>query len=431
MAKKSRPAKKTSRRRDPSKKASKKIAAKSPKTSVPPKKDSASGPQRLQRVLAAAGFGSRRQCEELILEGRVDVDGAVVAKLGTTVDPSMQRIRVDGEPLKAERKVYYAVNKPVGVVTTNSDPQGRPRVVDLVPRTERVFPVGRLDRNSEGLILLTNDGELAQQLAHPKYGVSKIYRVTVAGKVDPETMRSMRKGIYIAEGHVKVEGARILKTRSRATEMEITLREGKNREIRRILARLGHKVLTLRRIAIGTLRLGDVPAGAYRIVSRTEVRKLKTAANEPLDSDRPRRTSNRKGSKGKLGATKSAAQSTRRPTKKRGKRSSERSEFQFTIPGEETVLAGAVIGGDMDESASDKKKIARKPRKKASSGRAKKASGKRSASPKNKPTKRKSKSKSKSTSKKKPVASSRRGAGRAKKRSATSKRSGSKKGRRS
>mgnify|MGYP001225574241 CR=1 FL=1 len=236
---------------------------------------------RLQRALAAAGFGSRRQCEELILEGRVEVDGQIVDQLGTTIDPSTSKVFVDGTPLKPRRLVYYAVNKPVGVVTTNSDPEGRPRVIDLVPPEERVFPVGRLDRSSEGLILLTNDGELAQHLAHPRYEVQKVYRVTVAGSVQPETIRQMQQGIYIAEGLVRVEGARVLKAKSKATEMEITLREGKNREIRRILARLGHKVQTLKRIAIGPLRLGEMPTGAYRKLTFEEIRKLK--APQPQD----------------------------------------------------------------------------------------------------------------------------------------------------
>ncbi|MFG0261323.1 MAG: pseudouridine synthase [Novipirellula sp. JB048] len=240
-----------------------------------------SGPEiRLQKLLAAAGFGSRRQCETLILEGRVEVNGEIVDRLGASFDPQKAKVYVDGVPLRAQRLVYYAVNKPVGVVTTNSDPQGRPRVIDMVPPSERVFPVGRLDRSSEGLILLTNDGELAQKLAHPKYQIQKVYRVTVAGKVDLKAMKQMEKGIYIAEGFVRVEGARVLKTRGKATELEVTLREGKNREIRRIFARLGHKVQQLRRIAVGPLRLGDIPVGAYRVLGRDEVKKLRNAADE-------------------------------------------------------------------------------------------------------------------------------------------------------
>lgn len=199
----------------------------------------------------------------------------MVTELGTQVDPKVSKIHVDGSLLKREKLAYFVVNKPPGVVTTNSDPQGRTRVIDLVQERQRLFPVGRLDRSSEGLILLTNDGDLAQQLAHPKYGVRKTYRVTVAGKVDNEKLMQMKRGIYIAEGRVGVDGAKILRHRGQATELEILLREGKNREIRRILARLGHKVLTLQRVALGPLRLGDLPRGAYRPVSSDELRRLR------------------------------------------------------------------------------------------------------------------------------------------------------------
>ena len=269
---------------------------------------------RLQRLLASAGFGSRRQCEELIESGRVDVDGEVVTQLGTTVDPAAHKVRVDGVPLKKQKLVYYAVNKPVGFVTTNRDPHGRPRVIDLVPPDERVFPVGRLDRFSEGLILLTNDGELAQKLTHPKFGVRKVYRVTVAGKVDGETMKKMRQGIYLAEGFVKVEGVKLLKSRSRATELEVVLREGKNREIRRILARLGHKVQQLRRIAVGPLRLGDVPSGAYRVVTPPEVEKLWSATESSSQPDH-RASGSRRGV-GKKSPSKRGTSSGRRAVKK-------------------------------------------------------------------------------------------------------------------
>ncbi|MCM2370067.1 pseudouridine synthase [Aporhodopirellula aestuarii] len=236
--------------------------------------------KRLNQVLASAGLGSRRQCEELIREGRVVVDGEVVTQLSVNVNLNKQKVHVDGVLLKPQKLVYYAVHKPAGVVSTNSDPQGRVRVIDLVPPTERVYPVGRLDRSSDGLILLTNDGDLAQSLAHPKFGVQKVYRVTVAGEVKSETMRKMRQGIYIAEGLVRVDGAKIIKARKKATDLEIHLREGKNREIRRILAKFGHKVQTLRRIAIGPLRLGDMPAGAYRKLTREEIAKLQAIASQ-------------------------------------------------------------------------------------------------------------------------------------------------------
>lgn len=238
--------------------------------------------KRLNQLLASAGLGSRRHCEELIREGRVAIDGEIVTQLGVNVDPAVQKVRVDGVALKPQKLVYYAVHKPTGVVSTNSDPQGRPRVIDLVPPTQRVYPVGRLDRTSDGLILLTNDGDLAQSLAHPKFGVQKVYRVTVAGEVKPETMRKMRQGIFIAEGLVRVDGAKILKAKKKATDMEIQLREGKNREIRRILAKFGHKVQTLRRIAIGPLRLGDMPAGSYRDLTRAEIEKLHAIAAQAV-----------------------------------------------------------------------------------------------------------------------------------------------------
>ncbi|MFK8111704.1 MAG: pseudouridine synthase [Rubripirellula sp.] len=340
---------------------------------------STSGPQRLQRVLALAGFGSRRQCEDLIEEGRVDVDGTIVTKLGTNVDPSVNKIYVDGTPLKKQRFVYYAVNKPVGVVTTNRDPQGRPRVIDLVPRDDRVFPVGRLDRSSEGLILLTNDGELAQKLTHPKFGVKKVYRVTVAGKADGETMRKMRNGIYIAEGHVKVDGARLLKSKGKATEMEIILREGKNREIRRILARLGHKVQHLRRIAVGPLRLGDMPAGAYRKLSSEEVNKL-WASTETSAADAPaperKKVAGKKRPTSRLPAKKKRATGTK---KKSGSPVAKAKSFSLDAP-----RAGAVIGGDPETKSKSARPNKGKPggskrtsSKKASSSRSSKRGGRK------------------------------------------------------
>ncbi|MEL6106686.1 MAG: pseudouridine synthase [Planctomycetota bacterium] len=331
-------------------------------------------PQRLQRLLAAAGFGSRRQCEEMIEEGRVDVDGQIVTQLGTTVDPTANKVRVDGVPLRQQKLVYYAVNKPTGVLSTNADPRGRERVIDLVPNSERVFPVGRLDQSSQGLMLLTNDGDLAQQLAHPKYGVRKIYRVTVAGKIDGETMRNMRKGIYIAEGFVRVDGARILKSRARATELEITLREGKNREIRRILARLGHKVQVLRRVAIGPLRLGDLPTGAHRALSREEVRRLRDAieySREEAEQEKEPRRYNKKSANKKSGTVKRATKKgSRKATKKRARpetrqdviakrtrRKTKTTEFVF----EKKPAGGAVIGGD-DQVESKPKRTKRKKR---------------------------------------------------------------------
>ncbi|PAY16570.1 pseudouridine synthase [Rhodopirellula sp. SM50] len=309
-------------------------------------------PQRLQRLLAAAGFGSRRQCESLIEEGRVEVDGEIASELGTVVDPKSSKVLVDGVPLRQQKLVYYAVNKPTGFLSTNADPRGRQRVIDLVPNSERVFPVGRLDQSSQGLMLLTNDGDLAQQLSHPKYGVRKVYRVTVAGKIDGETMRSMRKGIYISDGFVRVEGAKIVKSRARATEMEITLREGKNREIRRILARLGHKVQTLRRIAIGPLRIGDLPVGAHRVLSRDEVSRLRKAiehSREEVAEETPRRRPAGKGTKKRSAKKKSTgkrrrAESRSDVTARRTSRKPATTKFSFKP--KKSDEGGSIIGGD-------------------------------------------------------------------------------------
>lgn len=332
------------------------------------------------------------------------VDGEIVTQLGTTLDLSEHKINVDGVPLKPQKLVYYAVHKPKGVVSTNSDPQGRPRVIDLVPPTERVYPVGRLDRNSDGLILLTNDGELAQQLAHPKFGVTKIYRVTVAGEVRPETMRKMRQGIYIAEGLVQVDGAKILKARKSATDMEIRLREGKNREIRRILAKFGHKVQTLRRIAIGPLRLGDVPAGAYRKLTRVEVDKLHNiahqAANAPAESldersanqrtthknakaaKRPGQSSRPRGSGSRPPAGAVAEVASRQSSKKRtssktrqpagdrpltkNRRPVKQKRADSPAPDRDSLRVGSVIMGDEFKAVDPKPKAKKRTAKKAS-----------------------------------------------------------------
>jgi len=235
--------------------------------------------ERLQKVLAAAGIDSRRKCEELILAGRVEVDRRVVRKLGTRVDPARQEIRVDGETLRLPRLFYYAVHKPPGVVSTNYDRAGRPRVIDLVPsRGVRLFTIGRLDLTSEGLILVTNDGRLADLLTHPRYGVPKHYRVLVAGRPEPEVLRRLRRGVHLAEGAVRAEAVRIHSHHKQSTVLDMVLREGRNREIRRMLARVGHKVMKLVRVAVGPVRLGRLAPGEYRVLSAREVEELRAAA---------------------------------------------------------------------------------------------------------------------------------------------------------
>ncbi len=236
---------------------------------------------RLQKVLAAAGIASRRECEQLILEGRVEVDRQLVTELGTRVDLHRQEVRVDGEPLPRPRLVYFAVNKPEGVVSTSRDPSGRPRVIDLLPPdAPRTYCVGRLDMSSEGLILMTNDGELANGLTHPRHGVEKVYQVQVAGHVGRETLTQLQRGMHLAEGFAQMKQVRIKSAGQRSTIMEMVLDEGRNREIRRLLAKVGHKVQRLKRIAVGPVRLGEMPSGAVRPLTRQEVQALHQAVAE-------------------------------------------------------------------------------------------------------------------------------------------------------
>jgi 23S rRNA pseudouridine2605 synthase len=249
----------------------------------------ASALPRLQKVLAAAGVGSRRECEQLILEGRVEVDRQVVTRLGTCVDPAQHEVRVDGQVLARRAHVYYMINKPKGVVSTNRDPAGRARVIDLVPPAAgRLFNVGRLDKSSEGLILVTNDGQLANELTHPRYGVPKTYQVEVAGHPEPQTLSALRRGIRLAEGPTRVLHVQVRRSRKHSTVLEVVLGEGRNREIRRLLARCGHKVMRLVRIAVGPLRLGNLPPGAYRPLERHELAALRRAIHD-ASSQRGRR----------------------------------------------------------------------------------------------------------------------------------------------
>jgi len=249
--------------------------------------------ERLQKVLASAGLASRREAEELILEGRVEVDGEVVTEMGTRVDRLKQEVFVDGERLPKPKLEYFAVHKPTGVVCTARDPAGRTRVTDLLPPdVGRVFNVGRLDLESEGLILVTNDGELANKITHPRHGIEKTYEVQVAGHVPPDVLAKMRKGVHLAEGYVKPVRVRSKGPRKKSTILEMVLDEGRNREIRRLLARVGHKVQRLTRIAVGPLRLGDLPRGAVRRLTPEEVRKLQNyephTPSEGKSTHRPR-----------------------------------------------------------------------------------------------------------------------------------------------
>ncbi|MDZ4819939.1 MAG: pseudouridine synthase, partial [Planctomycetota bacterium] len=237
---------------------------------------------RLQKVLAAAGLGSRRESEQMILDGRVEVDRKVVTELGSRVDPTSQEVRVDGEVLKRPKLQHFMINKPMGVVSTASDPAGRLRVTDLVKSSQRLFTVGRLDMSSEGLILVTNDGELTNLLAHPRYGVEKVYLAQVVGTPTAEVLAKLERGIHLAEGYAHAKRVRIKGRYKQSTTLEIVLDEGRNREVRRLLARVGHKVLRLKRIALGRLRLGSLAPGEYRSLQKKEIDELKHGALEAI-----------------------------------------------------------------------------------------------------------------------------------------------------
>lgn len=236
---------------------------------------------RLQKFLAATGLGSRRHCEEYIESGRVSVDGEIVTELGARVDPESQVILVDGERARMEPRRYFLLNKPPGFLCTNQDPAGRRRVIDLFPSEgQRLFTVGRLDENSEGLILVTNDGEMAQRLAHPRYRVARTYQVQVAGHPTREKLDELRKGIRFKEGVFRVSGLKPLKKQGKSTFLELTLHEGQNREIRRMMARIGHKVMQLIRVRFGPLNLNKLKSGEYRRLTDWELKKLRDMLNE-------------------------------------------------------------------------------------------------------------------------------------------------------
>ena len=272
------------------------------------------GLERLQKVLASAGLGSRRSCEELITTGRVEVDRQVVTTLGSRVDPQTQEIRVDGERLPNPKRVVYMLNKPVGVVTTNFDPSGRPRVVDLVPGEQRLFAIGRLDRMSEGLILITNDGGLANLLAHPRYGVEKKYLVQVAGVPSEELIDRLHRGIRLAEAEVHAKRVSIRSQHKQSAVLEMVLDEGKNREIRRMLASLGHKVHQLKRVAVGKLSLGNLLPSQWRQLAWSEIESLRRDAIAAVGADAERESPPPRGpSRGPIRGRRPGGPPPRRP----------------------------------------------------------------------------------------------------------------------
>lgn len=247
------------------------------------------GGERLQKVLARAGFGGRRACEELITAGRVRVNGEV-ARLGRRVDPAADRIEVDGIPLAVRPGlVYYLLNKPPGAVTTARDPQGRRTVLDLVPTEPRVFPVGRLDYETEGLLLLTNDGELAQCLTHPSRGVPKTYLAEVSGVPGRGALRALREGVELEDGRTAPARVRLAQALGGGAALEIVIHEGRNRQVRRMCEAVGHPVRRLVRTRLGPIADRELSPGEWRPLGVAEVRALYEACGSP--------TPDQKGSK--------------------------------------------------------------------------------------------------------------------------------------
>ncbi len=233
--------------------------------------------ERLQKVLARVGVGSRRACEELIAAGRVAVNDEVAA-LGRRVDPGRDRVAIDGVAIGIRPGlVYYVLNKPAGVITTASDPQGRPAVTALVPAEPRVHPIGRLDADSEGLLLLTNDGDLTFRLTHPRFGVEKEYLVVVEGSPGRGVLRALREGVVLEDG--RTAPARVSQVGPHG--LRITIHEGRNRQVRRMCEAVGHPVRRLVRTRVGPVRIGTLAPGQWRALAPGEVRALEQAVREP------------------------------------------------------------------------------------------------------------------------------------------------------
>jgi len=230
---------------------------------------------RLQKFLAEAGVASRRASEPIILAGRVTVNGTVVRTLGAKVDPGQDHIEVDGQALRPKRKLYIALHKPRGYLCTRRDPYDRRTLAELVPKEwHHLSSVGRLDSESEGLIFLTNDGDFALRLSHPRYGVKKFYRVTVEGRLDSSVLPKVLTGIPDAGELLKADKARLISANNTRSVVEVELGEGKNREVRRLFATLGFQVSRLQRTQIGRIKLGELPAGKWRTLTEPEIKSL-------------------------------------------------------------------------------------------------------------------------------------------------------------
>ncbi|MDO8886104.1 pseudouridine synthase [Candidatus Oleimmundimicrobium sp.] len=235
--------------------------------------------QRLQKVMAEAGVASRRKCEKLIAEGKVRVNGEIVKELGFKVNPSKDVIDIEGKILKIPEKIYLMLNKPVGYLTSVSDPFNRPTVMDLVKEKARVFPVGRLDKETEGLLIFTNNGELAHRLMHPSFKFKKTYVAEIDGYPTEESLTKLRKGVELDDGITYLAEVKLLKKRTKNSVIEISISEGRKRQVRRMFKAIGHNIIKLKRINYGPLSVEGLKLGEYRYLTDTEVKLLKKEIN--------------------------------------------------------------------------------------------------------------------------------------------------------
>ncbi len=250
---------------------------KNPKKSQKTKSSAPAGKQRLQKILAASGIDSRRKCETLILEHAVTVNGEIVCELPAFANPEKDDIRVDGQRIKSAKKVYFLLNKPKGVICTSSDPQRRQKAVDLVDCPERVVCVGRLDIDTTGAIILTNDSELVNRLTHPKYELPKTYHIIVRGRVAGADVEKLKKGVWLAEGRTQGAAVKIVRRSHLETTLQVIISQGLNRQIRRMFSQLGYKVKTLKRTQIGDIVLKGIAAGNYKRLTKPQLAYLKRA----------------------------------------------------------------------------------------------------------------------------------------------------------
>ncbi len=276
--------------------------------------------------MAACGLASRRACEEIIASGRVEVDGEIVVTPGTLVDPDSQDIRCDGSRIKTRRLLYYLLNKPKGVICSAKSAPDKPRAIDYVPpeaEGERLFTIGRLDVASEGAIIMTNDGDLAHKVSHPRFEVEKTYRVEVEGVPETSTLARMRKGVWLSEGRTGPVRVELLKSARDKSVLEMRIKEGRQREVRRICARFGHEVRRLVRISVGPVELGRLPRGHVRVLTPAEIDALRDTTDVVIRLGSPRASaaSRTKGGARRRGQRPDVAGSQRKPaTRKKSTR---------------------------------------------------------------------------------------------------------------